>query len=242
MFIINGKKFSGELTFVMLDEILSEIKKLPKPVVGSMSSSITEENTVLCLQREVAYVDLKNPLNHKIQYVGSKGVHDCIVAYLSTETDHLVVHVDRIKYDMELKERLKQFTEKKKMQLSLAGGSPDPHTASQSYETLKFFLISLYRCAEELEIEIKIANQKLIENNESTDDAKYQFIYDFILRQTDILSRQVYGVSFSSDEFRDFNPSLFQTRKLPALARDITNIARLLAKLTKQRLAAQTNP
>src|SRR5437867_3919016 len=109
MLIINNNKFSGSLTPEKLQRIIAQIKSLPQPtLVSRYNSSIKAEETVLCLEGEKAYVDLLNPFAN-IKYIGSKRVSSCILAYISSEVDHLVVHVQDYKRALNLEEEIALF-------------------------------------------------------------------------------------------------------------------------------------
>ena len=97
MLIIKRKKFSGKLTSEILSTMVSLIKQLPEPTILSHERIITKaDETVLCLQREVAYLDEFNFLSN-INYIGTQKLDSCIFLYVYSETDHLVMHVDEKK-------------------------------------------------------------------------------------------------------------------------------------------------
>lgn len=98
MLVINGKKFHGELSYSKINPIFIEIMKLPPPELHSpfQSSHIQSEETVLCLQGEVAHVslDASNPYNNPVKYLGSKEVYSCVQVFVHTDRDYLTIHFD----------------------------------------------------------------------------------------------------------------------------------------------------
>lgn len=182
--VINNKKFSLSLN---IKTIIDELKKLPEPdIIPLHQHSINPEETVLCLQREMGYIDEFNLTN--IKYLGSKNVVSCILLYLSSETDHLVVHVDDTKH-IDLVSVLSAFNNKNGIKAMLVGGIP----GQVSENNLRNIIEALLQVSKKLEIDITIEKQKIIECNKFTTDDRYSFIYDKILEKANRLSYQYFN-------------------------------------------------
>lgn len=197
---IEGKKFS-KFTNDLAQEIINTIKSLPEPeVVSCDSSPIEEDEAVLCLQREMAYVDSSNTKS-KTRYVGSKNVFGCILVYVYNNTEHLVAHVDSDS-NFDLTDILFKFNSKEGIKCTLVGG--DSATPEVSYNILNVAIKALFQVSEKLNITITIASQKLIEKNHFTEDSKYQFAYDVICYKADIFFRQFFKRPLPSDTFKNY--------------------------------------
>ena len=200
MLIINNNKFSGPLTPQKLQSMIAQIKLLPQPnVVSRFSSPIKPEEAVLCLEAEKAYVDLLNPFAN-IKYIGSKNVVACTLAYISTELDHLVVHVDAFRRALNLEEEIALFNDKSNITISLVGGWQ--RDDADSVRSLNIIVEALYHAAEKLELTFCIVNQNLSLNC-FEDDLKYQTLFNKIVERANILCRQYFNESFEDADFSD---------------------------------------
>jgi hypothetical protein len=208
MFIINEKKYDQKLTEQLLNNIINEIKKCPPPKIRSSNASdIEADETVLCLQREITYVDLLNPFS-KIKYIGTKNLVDCVLAYIHTETDHIIVHVDSSKNILDLDSMLSCFSYQDTIKVTLIGGLIEPGV--NPLRNLQSLIVELYKTAQQLDLRIEITHQKILEYNTFPQDPSYQFIYDRILFKTDILKRQWFSTPLSEEDFKNTTPLNFK--------------------------------
>ena len=202
--------------------MIARIKTLPEPEVVSFDSSpVTPDETVICLQREIAYVDTLNPAVN-VRYIGTKDMHDCITAYIYSETDHLIVHVDNYA-DLDLAPYISSFNYQHNIKISLVGGEA---ASATSIEKLKNIVSILYKSAEKLNIRVEVASQKLLEKNKYIEKARYQYAYNKILEKTDILCRQYYNGPLIQNELQGFTAQLFRHRNI-AFTGEITAMVNL---------------
>lgn len=207
--IINGKSYSGSLTSQILTEMINAINTLPKPeVIPVEKSNLALENMMLCLQREMVYIDEFNP-NNPIQYIGSKNVYSCIVLYVRSETDHLVIHVDGTE-PLDLTEQIGYFNYKANLSVTLIGGV----AGVTSEKNLRQILLALNTAAQKLNIEITINSQNLIQNNYFTEEDEYDFIYDKYFEKMSIVACQFFGKTLDKQQFADRTKQDFKTRSV----------------------------
>lgn len=186
--IILKTRFDGDLTPLMLEKMIGEIKKLPEPTVKPISIlGFKPEETALCLQREAIYFDEFN-LQNPIKYMGSKYVAECILVYIHSETDHLVVHVDDTS-ELSFTSYIKRFNYPKSIKVTLAGGFP----GKISEGNLRRIVGALYTAEKELQIEITIEAQKILESNQSTLEERYDFVFDILMRKIELIGRQFFN-------------------------------------------------
>jgi len=144
-----------------LSDIINAIRNLPEPHVVALDDlEVNPNETVLCLQREAAYVDANNQCN-QIRYLGTKWLHTCILIYIHTEIDHLIIHVDGTQY-IDLAPMLSRFNYQNTVKVSLIGGLSK---YSLSLWQLENIVVALLRITNQFSMNITIETQKLIERN-----------------------------------------------------------------------------
>lgn len=234
MLEINGTMFSRESLINLsetervdfIQQIFNKIKSLPEPKIVSLESSplVKEDETVLCLQHEIAYV---NSSNHesKIGYIGSKNLASCILVYIYTESNHAVIHVDNSE-NLDLLEILSKFNAKEKIMATLTGGDPNNLKASNS--SLYIIVTALFRASAKLNATITIANQKLIEKNRFTEKCKYQFVFDTIYYKADILYRQFFNEALPDTDFKNCKADNLKSEKTTSTFLDLLLINKML--------------
>lgn len=194
--LIGGKRYNPQNLTGMIDAV----KKLPQPEIVplELGAHLPSEEVLLCLQREVIYVDELNP-NNSIKYMGSKMVVQCIAVYIHSPTDHLVVHVDQTT-SLEFTPYIKQFNSKTNLKVTLAGGAPGGAPGKASQENLERILQALCQTSKDLEIEILIEYQKINENNRFTQEDEYDYAFDRYIEKIDLVSRQLFGQKLVDQE------------------------------------------
>lgn len=207
--IILNKSYRGVLSTQVLEEMCLAVKALPEPKISSASNeNINPEEALLCLQQEAIYVD-QFTNRGEIKYMGSKYVYECILVYIHSETDHLLVHVD-ITRVLDFTNYIKNFNYKNKLIVTLVGGAPD----QQSEENLRLIVRALNEAAEKLDIAITIESQKIIENNRFTENDKYDFIFDKTLKKIDIICRQFFNKPLDRNRLQHRTALDFKTRSV----------------------------
>ncbi len=203
MLEINGKKFHPQ-SAPNTTEIIYEIKSLPEPEIASLhdSSSIEADNTVLCLQREIAYLDSLN-FDSNIRYIGTKNLITCILVYLYSGTQHAIIHVDN-KGKLDFTEILSKFNRDEKIEVTLIGGDPSTQNNTDlSNRNLENIVAMLLEAIGSLGHTLTITNQKLLEKNCCSEN-KYQFVFDIIHSRADILYRELFNESLPDEVFKKF--------------------------------------
>lgn len=186
--IINRKLFKDRLSDQAMSEMIERVKKLPEPEISSDEMLVCNKHEIgLCLQRESFYLD-QYYAPSEIKYVGSKNVIGCIVAYIHSETDHLIIHFDNTN-NINLTDLIKRFNSKHDIKVSLVGGIP----SKQSEQTLNNIVKNIFEAAKTLAINIEITHQKLIENNKFSSEDKPAFILNKIIEKADITFRRLYN-------------------------------------------------
>lgn len=207
---INKKIFKSATA---IKEMMEEVKKLPSlKIVPAHEKRVTSSEAILCLQREIAYVDQTNPIASNIRYLGSKNVKDCLLLYLYNETDHLVVHVDNTPAKLDLYPYLEKFKYKKGIKVILAGGMVGQRS---SVSNLEKCINALVEVTEKLGVEIEIDSQNIIEANQfdvKTD--RYQFLFDWLMTQANLLSQLFYGKNFDFEKFKNRSADDFKYRRV----------------------------
>jgi len=194
-----------------LSDIINAIRNLPEPHVVALDDlEVNPNETVLCLQREAAYVDANNQCN-QIRYLGTKWLHTCILIYIHTETDHLIVHVDGTQH-IDLASMLSRFNYQDTVKVSLIGGLSK---YSLSLWQLENIVVALLRITNQFSMNITIETQKLIERNIFREEDQAGFIYDLIFRNAAILCKQYMGQPLNTMHFKERKSSDFHTRSVP---------------------------
>ncbi|MDR3501427.1 MAG: hypothetical protein P4L79_02490 [Legionella sp.] len=185
--IINRKLFKDKLSDKVVGEMIEEVKKIPEPEISSDEMlSCDKQEIGLCLQRESFYLD-QFYATSEIKYLGSKNVISCLVAYIHSETDHLVIHFDNTN-NIDLTGLIKRFNSKQGIKVSLVGGIP----SKQSEQTLNNIVKNIFEAANALAINIEITHQKVIENNKFSPEDKPAFIFNKIIEKADITFRRLF--------------------------------------------------
>lgn len=171
--IINNKTFNT-LTGELLQEMIAEVKKLPEPeVIPFGKVNIKAEDVLLCLQRELVYSNKFNPTNTQ-KFIGSKKVYDCLVVYIYTETDYLVIHVDKYIDPIEIPEYISRFNKEGNIRVKLAGGFNEDINSEKNLEKI---IRQIFNAAQKLNVDITIEEQKILESNESENEEDLYLIY-----------------------------------------------------------------
>ena len=205
--IIGNKKYQGQLTPALLSQMINAVKQLPKPEVVPMGEiEINPNDVILCLQREMAYVNEFHSV--QIRYLGTKNICSCIAVYIYSETDHLLIHFDYTKKSNLINE-LNQFNSKENLKVILIGGREN----RKSETNLSNILTTLFHTADT--IDIALVSQKLIEQNVISNENFHGYITDIILRRADIFYRHYFKKSLDLQPY--LNKQLyFRYLDLPA--------------------------
>lgn len=211
-----------------IPDIIKKIKSLPEPEIVSLDSSPlpNTHNTVLGLQREKVYAN-SSKSGSKIQYIGSKNVTSCILAYFYSETKHVVVHIDHTQ-DLDLSVILSKFNRKEKIKVTLIGGNPNPNGLEPSNNNLYITVVALLWAVQKLQLTITMVSQKLIEKNNFTQACKYQLVYDHIYYKADMLFRQLYDEPLPDDAFKSCTANDLRTKKHIKHILELAHINQLL--------------
>jgi hypothetical protein len=209
MLITNKSKFSLDL--------VTQIKSLPVPQVDG--AIIAADGVVLCLQKEAAYVDMS--AGSRVTFIGSKSIDTCILVYIYSVVDHLVIHVDESLKQLDLKTLLRSFNYVDNLLVSLVGGNS---TSQISDGILQVIVESLCQASRELRIPITVQSQYLIENNLFSTDSKYEFIYEYVLYQADIICRKMFKEPILESDFNNLKISDFKEKRIKE-SMDTLNVA-----------------
>lgn len=197
-------------------ELINRIKQLPQPEIDTTEELICQNNEIgLCLQREALYID-QRLANNQISYLGSKNVVSCILLYLYSQSDHLIIHFDNTG-NIDLTALLNNFKNLNQLQAILIGGIPN--TISEN--TLNTIVAQLLKSSEQININITISYQKLIEDNLFEPDDNYQFLFDLLAEKTALVSMHFFNKLLNHKMVFKKALSDFQTRlaSLPSSAR-----------------------
>jgi hypothetical protein len=228
MLIIKNKKYSGTLSPELIKTIITSIKTLPEPDIIPMNQAkLTSEEVVLCLQREIAFIDQLASLETK-RYLGSKYFSTCILIYMYTETEHAIIHVDHADC-LDLSTLIKQFNDTNGMRVILAGGYP----CDASEIALNTIIKALFKVAHSYKISITIDAQKIMENNYFSESDKYQEVYDALFRRGEVLYKKYFHKKldiglFKNNSFKDFETHLAHVNE-----DDLTIMAAALSQATE---------
>lgn len=197
--IINNKKFSEPATAALVDAMLIELHRLPEPKVILMEeANVKDEEVVICMQREMLYIDFINPQdgNNQKRYAGTKHLNTCVLAYVYSDSDNLLVHIDNTQPD--LKEPLQKFKNKNDLKVILIGANPkDLLSKGNVINTL----INLLNVCTNLNISMTIASQKLFERNLLLDEDKYGYVYSTLMDKANLIVRKYFKTPFAKNRF-----------------------------------------
>lgn len=196
--------------YIIKSKIIPEIKKLPQPeLVSDDASPINPKEAVICLQQEIAYVDLLNPLSN-IKYIGTKNVNSCFALYIHNPTNHLLIHIDAFNRNTNLTDRISAFSDKENIEVYIVGGDEND---GNSIKNLLFIINELFTVADKLNIKINITKQKILVNNKFTDNPRYHFVYSKIIEAADIICRQYYHSPITEEEdYKYFSVNDFRVK------------------------------
>lgn len=201
--IINKKKFTGQITPSLYKEMYHEISQLPKPKIIPLDQSDADAtNTVLCLEREIAYLKKDSALH--VKYIGSKHIISCMVVYIYSQTDHLIIHVDRL--DLSHSDNLNRildiiqgFDDKNNINVALVGG-----VLHQKSEINLINILTLFsNLSIKSNLDFNIEMQAINIHNLFVEQDRYEYVYNSIIEKIDILSREYFNHPFDINLIKD---------------------------------------
>lgn len=197
--IILNKSFNEELNPQNISHIMRALYMLPEPEVIPMEeANVSANEAVICLQREMLYIDSASPkkgLEEK-KYAGTKLLNTCVLLYLYSNSDHLLVHIDHLKPD--LNESLQRFKNKDDLKAILVGGNPYDHS---SQHTIQNSLNALLELCKKSGVTITLVSQKLLERNITIDSDKYGMCYSLLIEKANLLTQQFFDTNLDVDRF-----------------------------------------
>lgn len=200
------------------DRLISLIQQLPSPKViehFDQGGKIDPKKTILCFQHEMAYLDSYHVT--EARYIGSKSVHDCVLLYLYTESDHCVLHVD-IDSPIELLPSLFKILRKfndlnlndknclNELHVSLAGG----HSSLDSKRNVINILRSLFSVMADFEnLNIIFDTQLVMNSNHVTEESRLRKCYDLLIQKLRIISHAV-NIPLREEILQNLSPKNLQ--------------------------------
>lgn len=197
--LIKGKIFSGKFDLSQLNEMITQLRSLPCPSVMPLGDSdVTEEETALCLQREMLHVDVTNPLHplNSKRFIGTKFVSTCIVACIYNDTNTFLIHVDST--EINLAPELKKFTSTANLKVILIGAGD---TNKKSQINVNSILLMLHKAASDLNLLIEITEQCVLERNAFKPEDSFRYLHDRIIAASTTLARKYFKTKFDLSRF-----------------------------------------
>lgn len=176
------------------ETILQEILTLPQPMVQSRTTIINPEQTCLVAQREILIASKQELQAKDIRYLGTKKVVSCLVLYLETDHECVLVHADNCrKLSTALKKVFAKLTATNAIRIKILGGDANDNI---SRENLFEILDNLRILAKNSANHLTITHQLLLSANQATEEDVDYYLFDRLLRKIAMLYRFLFNEEF----------------------------------------------
>lgn len=208
MFRINGL-IPITITDELIENSIAAIKaRVPLPTIDKHESiHLSSVDAIICMQREIVHYISTNA-KKPIKYIGTKLLHDCILAYIYSDQDHVAIHIDPFGR-LDLISIFAKFASLKNIEVIIIGGNNLKY-AHITQLNLTSLVRALYEAAQFHNIEINIVAQQLLEKNILTEKDKYNFTFNVLINILDILCRQTSAKPLPESFFAKHSPASFR--------------------------------
>ena len=262
--IVNGRKFNY---LSEPGQVIKAIMALPEPkVIERDHIEFEEEKAVICLQREVAYANMKHPtIKYTDKYYDNERTDDDRLFSFDPDTDfvHEYNVPNQVRYmgtkwlhtciliycHTDTKHMVVHIDDAPRIDLNTAF-SDFAHenklyisliggqTGESSESILEKIIVYLLNKTKFTHQNIIIETQKLMANNAFREQDKLGFVYDYIVKYASVLYRREYGKSLSIQDVFDRKRRDFHTRQSP-LTTTLIVLATAICHASEIRRASQ---